>query len=190
MVGYDWSMLALILGVAIFSSWRGLLWQVANLGAFVIGGMLVYLYLGTATALVQLPAPWNKIAAGAGLYVIGALFTYVCANLCRRGLRQLGLQSLDRHLGFVWGLCEGTALALTITLLMTYASTDPNAPVRHSVSARLASEAASLARPYVSDRTVARFLAASEAIRSAASRRSPSRFTAPSATPGFLFWRP
>ncbi len=186
MVGYDWSMLALVLGVAIFSSWRGLLWQLAHLGAFLVGGMLVYLYLDTAAATVSLTPPWNKLVAGVVLYAIGALFTYVAANACRRLLRRAGLESFDRHLGFVWGLCEGTLLALAITLIICYASTDPSAPVRQTLTSRVAYRAAAAAMPYLPERTVQRFMLAVRMVRSAATQHPDHARLAPPAPGLFL----
>lgn len=175
MAGYDWSMLALVLGVAIFSSWRGLLWQLSNIGAFFVGGMFVYVYLDVAAPLLRIAAPWNRLAAGAMLYAIGALFTYVLANACRRLLRTLSLEALDRHLGFVWGLCEGAALALTLTLLLLYASTDPAAPVRHSHAARVSLAVARAAAPLVPTGVSRRLAMAAQAIRTAASPSQSSR---------------
>lgn len=135
MTTYDWSMLALIVGVAIFSGWRGILWQIANVGSFVVGGMLVCLYGQTATQLIPLAPPLNKIVATAGLYVAGVILTFFAASTVRRAVHSLGLGGADHHLGFVFGAFEGLFLALAFTFVLCNVAPERRSAVSESHAA-------------------------------------------------------
>lgn len=124
---YDWAMLALIVGIATFSGWRGLLWQIANIGSFVVGGILVFMYGATASQLIGLSPPWNKLVASVMLYAIGVLLVFVAVGVVRRGIASLGLEGADRHLGFVFGAFEGMALAFAFTLALCHVVDRPTA---------------------------------------------------------------
>ncbi len=134
---YDWSMVALIVGIAIFSGWRGFLWQVANLGSFAIGGILVLLYGSTAADTVPLAPPLNRIIAIVGLYAIGVLFVFVAAGVVRRTIRSLGLEGADHHLGFVFGALEGMLAAFALTYVLTTVVPTTGAQIATSRSATI-----------------------------------------------------
>jgi uncharacterized membrane protein required for colicin V production len=149
MVPFDWCIVALVVGLAIFGARRGFLWQVAHVGAWFAGAGMVYVYGATAKQLVPLSPPWNSLVAYAGLYMIGALFVFVAANGLRGILKRFGLEPLEKHLGLVWGLAQGCVVAavLTVALVHVLPPEDGGLRVRASLTAQAVSQAVQRLEP-------------------------------------------
>ena len=121
MTGLDWIFLAVLAASLLLGLWRGLLYEVILLAAWVAAYFVAH--WGAATVGGWLPMnedePRLRYWAGfALLFVVTAFLGGMLAWLTRRGIRALGARSVDRTLGGVFGLARGVALLLAVAALV------------------------------------------------------------------------
>lgn len=121
MVAVDWILLAVLLLSMALGAWRGLVYEVLSvlawLAAFVAAQWFApqvaqQLPMGNASEPV-------RYAAGFVVVFIGAVFAGgLVAWLVKKLVEAVGLRPIDRMLGMVFGLARGLILLLAVTLVV------------------------------------------------------------------------
>ena len=119
----DGCVLTLLLGSMLLGAWRGLVFEVLSLLAWVAAALLARMF--AAEAAVHLPLGplqgGSRYAASFVLVFIGAAF--LCgwvATLGRQLVQAVGLRPVDRALGSLFGAARAALLLLVATLLLQW----------------------------------------------------------------------
>ena len=115
MQAYDLIMLAVLAGAALFGLWKGLAWQVASLGSFVVSYLVALNFSDRLAPYISADEPWNRFAAMAILFVATAAAVWLVFGLLREALEKAKLASFDRQLGAILGAAKGVVLCVVIT---------------------------------------------------------------------------
>jgi membrane protein required for colicin V production len=121
MPALDWIFLAVLLASLVVGAWRGLVYEVLSVlawvAAFVLAQWLApdvaqHLPMSGATEMI-------RYAAGFMLVFIATVFASgLLAWLMKKLVESVGLRPMDRVLGAVFGLVRGVILLLTATVVM------------------------------------------------------------------------
>ncbi|HVR50918.1 MAG TPA: CvpA family protein [Pseudorhodoferax sp.] len=117
----DWILLAVLACSLLLGAWRGLVYEVLSvlawIAAFVLAQWLApdvarALPMGSASGTVR------YVAAFALVFVLGAFACGLLAALVRRLVQAVGLRPVDRVLGTVFGLLRGAILILAAGVII------------------------------------------------------------------------
>lgn len=137
----DWMVLAVLLASVLLGAWRGLLYEVLSvfawIAAFVLGQWLAP---AVAARLPMADSPEAvRYAAGFALVFIAAVFAGgLLAWLVRKMVEAVGLRPIDRTLGMVFGLARGVILVLALALVVGMTPAQHAGWWQESVGARYA----------------------------------------------------
>lgn len=117
----DWIFLAVLLASLALGAWRGLVYEVLSVVAWIAAFVLAQ-WFGPDVAQ-QLPmagaTEMMRYAAGFVLVFVGAVFAAsLLAWLMKKLVESVGLRPVDRVLGAVFGLVRGVVLLLAATVVM------------------------------------------------------------------------
>lgn len=120
--GLDWFFSAVLLGSLMLGAWRGLVYEVLSLLNWIAAFVLAQ-WLAPAVA-VRLPmegisTPMQYAAAFVLVFVASVFVGGLLARLVRRLFAAVGLQTLDRVLGSVFGMLRGVLVSLAATVLIS-----------------------------------------------------------------------
>jgi membrane protein required for colicin V production len=140
MTWLDWLLLAVLLVSVVVGMWRGLVYEVLSLAAWVAAFLAArawgatvgpYLPLGTLSEPLRL-------AVGFGLVFIGAAFAGgLVAWLISKLVGSVGLRPIDRALGAVFGLLRGGLALLAVSVVVSLTPMHTAAAWRESVVAQM-----------------------------------------------------
>jgi membrane protein required for colicin V production len=120
-LGLDWFFVAVLLGSLALGAWRGLVYEVLSLlnwiAAFVLAQWLApevapRLPMGGASTPIQYAAAFVLV------FVVSVFAGGLLAKLIRHLFAAVGLQTVDRVLGAVFGLIRGVLVLLAATVLI------------------------------------------------------------------------
>lgn len=119
----DWSLLAVLLVSTLVGAWRGLVYELISLGAWVAAWVAASVWGGAVAAQLPLAAPGSAPRLAAG-YLLTFLLVLLLGALLARLLRLLigatPLRWIDRLLGMVFGAVRGLLLLLVLVTLVTW----------------------------------------------------------------------
>jgi membrane protein required for colicin V production len=113
---YDFVMLAVLLAATLFGAWKGLVWQLASLGAIIASCFVALKFREPAAAHITATPPWNVFLAMLFLYVGTSLLIWVAFRLVSGFIDRLKLKEFDRQIGALFGFAKGVLLCVIITL--------------------------------------------------------------------------
>ncbi len=136
----DWLLLGLLLLSIVVGMWRGLVYEVLSVGAWV-AAFLVAQMLGWPVAqklpLDSLSDPL-RLAVGFVLVFIGVAFLGgLLAWLVKKLVTSVGLRPIDRVLGGVFGLLRGVLILLALSVVVGLTPMRSDALWRGSVVAQV-----------------------------------------------------
>ena len=122
MAPIDWTFLAVLLVSMLIGAWRGLVYELLSLAAWVVAFFAAQ--WGAAEMADWLPlAQWqDSVRYAVGFAVVFVLVMFACsllAWLMKKGIEAAGLRPADRSLGAVFGVLRGVLLLLVATAVVT-----------------------------------------------------------------------
>jgi membrane protein required for colicin V production len=128
-------MLAVLAGTTLFGAWKGMVWQLASLGALFVSGFVAIRFSGRlAPAISQ--EQWGQFAAMLVLYMLTSLVIWLLFRLVAGFLDRLKLREWDRQLGVLFGLAKGLLLCLVITFFAVTLSESARRTIATTYSGR------------------------------------------------------
>lgn len=113
---YDFVMLAVLLAATLFGAWKGLVWQLASLGAIIASCFVALRFREPVAAHIQATPPWNVFLAMLVLYVGTSLLIWMAFRLVSDFIDRLKLKEFDRQIGALFGFAKGVLLCVIVTL--------------------------------------------------------------------------
>lgn len=117
----DGVLLFVLLVSAFVGMWRGLVYEVLSLLAWVVAFVLAQAYAAQVAAVLPLHglAPALQIAAGFVLvFVFSAFAGGLLAWMVKKMVTAVGLRPIDRALGGLFGLLRGTVVLLAVSVVV------------------------------------------------------------------------
>ena len=148
---YDFLMLAVLVGTAIFGAWKGMAWQAASLGAmFVSAGVAVH-FSAPLAPYISAHEPWNRWLAMLVLFVATSLAIWLLFRLVSGVIDRVKLKEFDRQLGAIFGLAKGILYCVIITFFAVTLSETARQTVLQSRSGDFIARGIHRANPFLPD---------------------------------------
>ena len=135
-MGIDVAVLLCILLAAAAGAWKGVVLQAAGGGSLAAGLVWGPSLSRLLAPRLGLPAPLDRAAAFAVVYLAISLLVFLLALGLRRGLDKAGLRPWDRHAGAVSGAAAGLLLAIALSCAGVAVREDLRDPLRRSRAGR------------------------------------------------------
>lgn len=152
MTWLDYAVIGVILGSIAWGIWRGLVREVMSLAGWVIAFLAAGLF-AAPVAEVMPEAIHNPelrmLIAYALVFLVILILTTLAAILLAKLMHTVGLGSLDRTLGALFGLLRGLLIVLAFAIAAGLTRLPANAAWKNSVSGNLLSEAALTVKPWL-----------------------------------------
>jgi len=148
----DYTVLGVILLSIVWGIWRGLVREVISILGWVIAFLAANLFAGPIGELLprEISTPELRIAiAFVGVFVTSLVITTLLALLLSKAVHAVGLASLDRTLGAVFGLARGALLVMAAALLAGLTHLPREAVWRDSLVGAPAAQAALALKTYL-----------------------------------------
>ncbi|WP_425618398.1 CvpA family protein [Anatilimnocola sp. NA78] len=132
MQGYDFLMIAVLVGAIAWGAWKGFAWQVASTASMVLSYFVALNFRAPVAQMIasffqnrasQYPTgsalangPWNVFGAMLILFLGTSLVVWVCFNFVSQAIERMKLKEFDRQVGAIVGLAKGVLLCIIITL--------------------------------------------------------------------------
>lgn len=121
MNGVDGVLLAMLLLSAAVGLWRGLVYEVLSVAAWVAAFVVAQAYAGVVAGLLPMggASPALRLAAGFALTFIATAFAGgLVAWMVKRMVSAVGLRPIDRVLGGAFGLLRGAVILLALAVVV------------------------------------------------------------------------
>ena len=121
MPALDWIFLAVLLASLTLGAWRGLVYEVVSVLAWIVAFVLAQWFAPDVAQRLPMAGATEMIryAAGFVLVFIATVFAAgLLAWLMKKLVESVGLRPMDRVLGAVFGLARGVILLLAATVVM------------------------------------------------------------------------
>lgn len=132
MQGYDFLMIAVLVGAIAWGAWKGFAWQVASTASMVLSYFVALNFRAPVAQIIssffqsrasQSPGasalangPWNVFGAMLVLFLGTSLVVWLCFNFVSQAIERMKLKEFDRQVGALVGLAKGALLCIIITL--------------------------------------------------------------------------
>jgi membrane protein required for colicin V production len=138
MTAFDYAVLAVILLSAALGIWRGFVYEIFALGAWITGIVCAVIFGTKVAAWIPLKMDeWLKIiAAYALVFVVVFIFVGVLGFLLTKMIRAVGLSPVDRGLGAMFGVVRGLLIVVVVVFLLSFSGLRETDWWRNSVSAK------------------------------------------------------
>ena len=122
MLWIDWALLAVLLLSALLGVWRGLVYEVLSVAAWVAAFVLAQAY--ASQAAVRLPlqgfsVPLQLAAGFAVVFMASAFVGGLLAWLVKHLVESVGLRPVDRVLGAGFGALRGVLILLGVAMVVS-----------------------------------------------------------------------
>lgn len=121
MAALDWVLLAVLGGSMLLGAWRGLVYEMLSVAAWVAAFFLAQWFAPAAAGWLPMAGAAEPVryAAGFVLVFVAAVFAGgLVAWLLKKLVEALGLRPVDRTLGMLFGLVRGLVLLLAVTVVV------------------------------------------------------------------------
>jgi membrane protein required for colicin V production len=121
MAALDWILLAVLAASFLLGAWRGLVYEVLSVMAWIAAFLLAQWFAPAVAAMLPMGGMGEAIryAAGFVLVFIGVVFTGgLLAWLTKKMVDAVGLRPIDRTLGAAFGLLRGAVLLLALAVVV------------------------------------------------------------------------
>lgn len=156
----DGVLLAALLLSAVVGLWRGLVYEVLSVAAWVAAFVTAQAYASTVGALLPMgdASPALRLAAGfAAVFIATAFAGGLVAWAVKRMVSAVGLRPIDRVLGGAFGLLRGAVILLALAVVIGMTPLQSNAQWQRSLVAQVLSDSLHTLKPLLPV-SVARYL--------------------------------
>lgn len=122
MAWVDWALLGILLLSALLGLWRGLVYEVISVAAWVAAFLLAQWYAADMAAILPMDGASEplRLAAGFALVFLGTAFAGgLLAWLVKKLVESVGLRPVDRVLGGAFGLARGVVILLAVAVVVS-----------------------------------------------------------------------
>ena len=116
MQGYDFVMIAVLVGAVAWGAWKGFAWQVASTASMVLSYFVALNFRTPLSQIIKTDPPWNVFVAMLILFLGTSLVVWLCFNFVSQAIEKMKLKEFDRQVGAILGLGKGVILCVIITL--------------------------------------------------------------------------
>lgn len=152
MTWLDYTVLAVLIVSIAWGIWRGLVREVISVFGWVIAFLAANLFAGPLGEVMpqSIPTPELRLAAAFVAIFIGSLIvTTLVGLLLSKAVHAVGLASLDRVLGAVFGIVRGALIVVAATLLAGLSSLPRELGWRDSIMGAPLAQAALALKPWL-----------------------------------------
>lgn len=116
MQGYDFLMVAVLVGAVAWGAWKGFAWQVASTASMVLSYFVALNFRAPVAQAIKATPPWNVFVAMLVLFLGTSLVVWLCFNFVSQAIERMKLKEFDRQVGALIGFAKGVLLCIIITL--------------------------------------------------------------------------
>lgn len=152
MTWLDYAVFAVMAVSILWAAWRGLVREVISLAAWVIAFLAANLFAGPLSEVLpdSIPSPELRAVVAFLAVFIGALMVATLfALLLSKIVHAVGLGSLDRVLGTLFGVARGLLILLAFALLSGLTTLPFQPAWRDSLTGTLLAQAALALKPWL-----------------------------------------
>ncbi len=123
MTPVDVALLCVLAISIVLGLWRGLLYEVLALLAWVVAYFVARQWAGPLAQwlpLVDWDEPWRWLLAFAGLFIVTVFAGGLLAWAAQRGAQAVGLRPIDRALGGLFGALRGVLVLLALAAVLQW----------------------------------------------------------------------
>jgi membrane protein required for colicin V production len=95
---YDFVMLTVLVGTALFGAIKGFAWQLASIASIVVSYLVAYNFREPLSQSIQADPPWNRFLAMLILFIGTSLVIWVAFRMVSNTIDRLRLKEFDRRL--------------------------------------------------------------------------------------------
>lgn len=120
MAALDWIFAAVLLASMVLGAWRGLVYEVLSLLAWVLAFVVAQYAAADVAAWLPVTQLQGELRYAAGFVLVFVLAVFACsfvAWLAKKMMEAIGLRPADRVLGAVFGVLRGALLLLAAAWL-------------------------------------------------------------------------
>lgn len=150
MNGVDGVLLAILLLSAVVGLWRGLVYEVLSVAAWVAAFVVAQAYAGVVAGLLPMgdASPALRLAAGFALTFIATAFAGgLVAWTVKRMVSAVGLRPIDRVLGGAFGLLRGAVILLALAVVVDMTPLHSNEQWKASLVAQVLADGLHTLKP-------------------------------------------
>jgi membrane protein required for colicin V production len=115
---YDFLMIGVLCGAAVFGAMKGLAWQVASVSSMVVSYMAALKFRDSVAEYIHAEAPWNRFGAMLAIFIATSLAIWVVFRLVHDVIDRVKLKEFDRQIGFLVGAAKGVLYCVLITFFV------------------------------------------------------------------------
>ncbi|MBN1854381.1 MAG: CvpA family protein [Pirellulales bacterium] len=112
---YDFLMLAVLIGMAIFGFVKGMAWQITSLASIIVSYFVALKFCGPIAPIFGDSEPWNKYVAMLVIYIACSFAIWLVFRVVSETIDRVKLKEFDRQMGALFGLTKGILLCVAIT---------------------------------------------------------------------------
>nr|WP_255593340.1 CvpA family protein [Acidovorax sp. sic0104] len=116
----DWIFAAVLLASMLIGAWRGLVFEVLSLLAWVVSFFVAQWFAEDMAALLPMGESAGSLRYAAGFAVVFVASVFACGFLtwlAKKLIEAIGLRPADRTLGAVFGVFRGLVLLLAVAVV-------------------------------------------------------------------------
>lgn len=154
MTWLDYGILALLAASMVWSALRGVVREIVSLGGWIIAFLAANLFAGPLAAHLPQAIPGDTLrtlAAFLAIFVLALICSALVGMLMSRLVNAVGLGSLDRALGALFGIARGMLLVMVAVLAAGLTSAPRQAWWTESMSGEPLKQAALALKPWLPD---------------------------------------
>lgn len=131
---YDLLMLIVLAGSTLFGAWKGMAWQIASLGSFIVSYLVALNFATPLAPIFGEKEPWNRFVAMLVLYLVTSLAIWLGFRVVAGVIDRVKLKEFDRQIGALFGALKGVMFCVVITFFAVTLSTKAHETVLESKS--------------------------------------------------------
>ena len=116
MVAYDLLMVAVVVLMTLYGSWKGMAWQLASLSAVFVSYLVAYRFRTPVSEMIDASHPWNIFLAMLILYIGCSLVIWLSFRFISHLIDRIKLREFDSQIGALFGCFNGVIVCVLATL--------------------------------------------------------------------------
>lgn len=116
MIAYDLLMVAVVVLMTLYGSWKGMAWQLASLSAVFVSYLVAYRFRVPVSGMIDAAHPWNVFLAMLILYISCSLLIWLIFRFISHLIDRIKLREFDSQIGALFGCFNGVIVCVLATL--------------------------------------------------------------------------
>jgi membrane protein required for colicin V production len=112
---YDFLMLAVLVGTAVFGFVKGMAWQIASLASIAASYFAALKFSSQLAPVFGDSEPWNRYVAMLVIYIAISFAIWLAFRVVAEFIDRVKLKEFDRQMGALFGVAKGVVLCVAIT---------------------------------------------------------------------------